>query len=41
MSQAAKDIEAARRVYAAALNTPYEAAARRNLERVIEQARGK
>lgn len=37
MSKQAQDIEDARRVLAAAIGTPQEAAARRNLERVIRR----
>lgn len=39
-SQDASEIEAARRIYAAALGSPEEDAARRNLVAVIERVRG-
>ena len=39
MSTAATRIEIARRIYAAALNTPAEADARVNLERIIREAK--
>ena len=40
MSKAADAIEAARRVYVQAIGTAYEHFARRNLERVVAEARG-
>lgn len=39
MSTHARRIELARRIYAAALNTPAEEAARRNLELIIRDSR--
>lgn len=38
MSISAHRIESARRLYAAALNTPAEAAAKANLERIIRES---